>query len=183
MNTSVIIRTKPLTKTALILVMTITTVLLSLGVIAKPAPVHFDTLPAELRDTLSPLEKDWHRLNPHMQHRIVTRAQNADAEERVRLKKQATRWRNLSPEQHRKLRKARRHFDQLPPHKRKELRHHWKTMSSEKRHSLMQYHHRLSPAEHNDIDNKAKGMTTKGRDDFIDKVHTQPSEPSQHQRE
>ena len=180
MNTSVIIRTKPLTKTALILVMTITTVLLSLGVIAKPAPVHFDTLPAELRDTLSPLEKDWHRLNPHMQHRIVTRAQNADAEERVRLKKQATRWRNLSPEQHRKLRKARQRFNQLPPHKRKELRHHWKSISADKRHSLMQYHQNLSPAEDKEVSNKVKEMSKKERQDFVDEVHrqrTQSSEP------
>ncbi|MDG2116038.1 MAG: DUF3106 domain-containing protein [Porticoccaceae bacterium] len=180
MNTSVIMRAKPVAKTALILVMSLTAVLLSPGVIAKPAPVHFDTLSAELQDTLSPMKKDWHRLNPHMQHRIVKRAQNADTEERARLKKQAKRWRSLSPEQHRKLRKARQRFAQLPPHKRKELRHHWKSISAEKRHSLMQYHRRLSPAEDKEVSNKVKDMINKDRQDFVDEVHrqrTQPSEP------
>jgi hypothetical protein len=180
MNTSVIIRSKLLTKAALILVMSLTTVLLSPEVVAKPAPVHFDTLSAELQDTLAPMEKDWHRLNPHMQHRIVKRAQNADTEERARLKKQAKRWRSLSPEQHRKLRKARQRFNQLPPHKRKELRHHWKSISADKRHSLMQYHQNLSPAEDKEVSNKVKEMSKKERQDFVDEVHrqrTQSSEP------
>ena len=166
-------------KTALILVMSLTAVLLSLGVIAKPAPVHFDTLSAELQDTLSPMEEHWHRLNPHMQHRIVKRAQNADAKQRARLKKQATRWRDLSPEQYRKLRKARQRFNQLPPHKRKELRHHWKSMSSDKRHSLMQSHQRLSPAEHIEASNNVKDMANKERRDFVDEVHRQHSQPSE----
>ena len=179
MKTFIIIKTKLLSKTALLLVMSLTVAILSSGVIAKPAPVHFDKLSAELQDTLSPLKKDWHRLNPHMQHRIVKRAKNADAEERARLKKQATRWRNFSPEQHRKLRNARQRFDQLPPHKRRELRRHWESMNSEKRHSLMQYHHRLSPAEQKDMTNKVEEMTTKERQEFVDKVHRQRIQPSE----
>ena len=44
----------------------------------------------------------------------------------------------------------------------------------------MQYHRRLSPAEGKEVSNKVKEMTNKDRQDFVDEVHrqrTQPSEP------
>jgi hypothetical protein len=145
--------------------------LLSLPVTADQHPVPFDTLAPEVRDTLAPFAKDWDRLKPARQHRLVKKAQSASPAARDRFKKDVQRWKELSPADRKKLREARKRYEKLTPNERRKLRDRWERIPPKHRRGNYVGSENLSKAEKREIRERVRKMTPEMRREYLKQIN------------
>jgi hypothetical protein len=127
----------------------------------------------EVRDTLAPFAKDWDRLKPARQQRLIKKAQSASPAARDRFKRDVQRWQDLSPDDRKKLREARKRYQNLTPNERRKIRDRWERIPPKHRQADHADSKDLSKAEKRKIRERVRKMTPTERREYLKEIKQQ----------